>query len=230
MRAPNVPCRAARATPLSMKTIVVLISGRGSNMLALARACRDERWPARIAAVVSSREDAPGLACAREAGLHAVALDHRAYADRDAYDAALAECIDAHAPDLVALAGFMRVLGSRTVARYAMRLMNVHPSLLPAFPGLHTHRRALERGVRVHGATVHLVGDEVDAGPIVAQAAVPVLPDDTEHTLAERVLRAEHRLYPMAVRWFVEDRLVLADGRVRLLDARDDESQSLWAA
>jgi len=204
-----------------MKNLVVLISGRGSNMAAIARACRDEHWPARIAAVIASRPDAPGLAAAREIGLHTDALDARAYPDRTAFDAELARRIDAHAPALVVLAGYMRVLGDAFVDRYAGRLVNIHPSLLPAFPGLHPHRRALAAGVKLHGATVHLVTRDVDAGPIVAQAAVPVLPGDDEESLAARVLQAEHRLYPMALRWLIEERLRIEDGRVWLRDAAD---------
>ncbi len=204
-----------------MKDLVVLISGRGSNMVAIAHACRDERWPARIAAVIASRPDAPGLAAARELGLPTEALDARAYPQRAAFDEELARRIDAHAPALVALAGYMRILGGAFVDRYAGRLVNIHPSLLPAFPGLHTHRRALAAGVKLHGATVHLVARELDAGPIVAQAAVPVLTGDDEDSLAARVLQAEHRLYPMALRWFVEERVHVEDGRVRLRDSAD---------
>lgn len=204
-----------------MKNLVILISGRGSNMIAIARACRDERWPARIAAVIASRPDAQGLAAARELGMPAEALDSRAFADRAAFDAELARSVDAHAPALVVLAGYMRILSDAFVDRYAGRLVNIHPSLLPAFPGMHTHRQALRAGVKLHGATVHLVTRDLDAGPIVAQAAVPVLADDDEDSLAARVLEAEHRLYPMALRWLVEDRLRVDDGRVWLRDAAD---------
>ena len=210
-----------------MKNLVVLISGRGSNMTAIARACEHERWPARIAAVISNRRDAAGLEAARALGLHVEILSHRDFEGRDAYDAALAALIDRFEPHTVALAGFMRVLGAPFVSRYAGRLINVHPSLLPAFPGLATHRRALDSGARVHGATVHFVSAEVDGGPIVAQAAVPVRDDDSEESLAARVLQAEHRLYPMALRWQVEDRLRIEHGRVRLLDPRPDERRLL---
>jgi len=201
-----------------MKNIVVLLSGRGSNMIAIASALRDERWPARISAVISNRPDAPGLAAAREIGLPSEALDSGSFADRGAFDAELARRIDAHAPALVVLAGYMRILTDGFVDRYAGRLVNIHPSLLPAFPGLHTHRRALQAGVKLHGATVHLVTRDLDAGPILVQAAVPVLAQDDEATLAARVLEAEHRIYPLAVRWLVEDRLRVEDGRLWLRD------------
>jgi phosphoribosylglycinamide formyltransferase-1 len=197
-----------------MKTLVILISGRGSNMEALVRACAAEGWNARVAAVLSNRPDAPGLAFARARGIAAHGLDHAAFADRTAFDAALAEAINAHAPDFVLLAGFMRVLTPAFVERYAGRLLNVHPSLLPAFAGLYTHRRAIEAGCKLAGATVHFVVPEVDRGPIVAQAVVPVLPGDSEETLAARVLAREHVLYPLAVRWAVEGLLRVEDGRV----------------
>ncbi|HLT26909.1 MAG TPA: phosphoribosylglycinamide formyltransferase [Zeimonas sp.] len=211
-----------------MKTIVVLISGRGSNMVAIAQALRDERWPARIACVIADRPEAAGLARAREHGLQTAIVDHRAFASRTAFETALAEAIDRHAPDVVVLAGFMRILGDAFVDRYARRILNIHPSLLPAFPGLSTHRRALESGVAVHGATVHFVGRELDLGPIVAQAALAVRPDDDESTLAARVLALEHRLYPMAVRWFVEGRLSIDGERVLLQEPRPGETRCLW--
>ena len=202
-----------------MKSIVILISGRGSNMEAIVRA----RIPgARIAAVISNRPGAGGLAFARAHGIAAEVVDHTAYPDRSAFDAALAACIDAHAPELVVLAGFMRVLSHDFVRRYEGRLLNIHPSLLPSFPGLHTHRRALETGVRVHGATVHFVTAELDDGPIVIQAAVPVLQGDDEDALAARVLAQEHRIYPQAVRWFVEDRLSVRAGRVEVREPAQD--------
>ena len=211
-----------------MKTIVVLISGRGSNMVAIAQALRDERWPARIACVIADRPEAAGLARAREHGLQTAIVDQRAFASRTAFETALAEAIDRHAPDVVVLAGFMRILGDAFVDRYARRILNIHPSLLPAFPGLSTHRRALESGVAVHGATVHFVGRELDLGPIVAQAALAVRPDDDESTLAARVLALEHRLYPMAVRWFVEGRLSIDGERVLLQEPRPGETRCLW--
>lgn len=202
-----------------MKRIVILISGRGSNMEAIVEACAAQAWPARIAAVISNRADAAGLGYAATRGIATAVVEHRTYADREGFDAALAQAIDAHAPDVVVLAGFMRILTAGFVQRYAGRLLNIHPSLLPAFTGLHTHRRAIEAGCKLAGATVHYVTAELDHGPIVAQAAVPVLPDDTEQTLAARVLASEHRLYPMAVRWAVEGALqVDANGVVRQRD------------
>jgi phosphoribosylglycinamide formyltransferase-1 len=198
-----------------MKRIVILISGRGSNMEALVRACAAQAWPARIEAVLSNRPDAPGLAFASRAGIATAVVDHRAHGSREAFDAALEQAVQAHRPDLVVLAGFMRVLGPAFVARFEGRLLNVHPSLLPAFPGLHTHRRALEAGCHVTGATVHLVTAELDCGPIVIQSAVPVRPGDDEQALAERVLATEHVIYPRAVRWFVEGALDVSGGRVR---------------
>ncbi|MBN9205381.1 phosphoribosylglycinamide formyltransferase [Methylibium petroleiphilum] len=202
-----------------MKRIVILISGRGSNMEAIVEACAAQAWPARIAAVISNRADAAGLDYAAARGIATAVVEHRTYADREGFDAALAQAIDAHAPDVVVLAGFMRILTAGFVQRYAGRLLNIHPSLLPAFTGLHTHRRAIEAGCKLAGATVHYVTAELDHGPIVAQAAVPVLPDDTEQTLAARVLASEHRLYPMAVRWAVEGALqVDANGVVRQRD------------
>jgi phosphoribosylglycinamide formyltransferase-1 len=209
-----------------MKRIVVLISGQGSNMEALVRASRAESWPARIVAVVSNRPEAPGLAFAREEGIAAESLDHRAFPDREAFDAELAATIDRHAPDLLVLAGFMRILTPGFVRRYAGRMLNVHPSLLPAFTGLHTHRRAIEAGCKLAGATVHFVTDDLDHGPIVAQAAVPVRPDDDEAALARRVLAAEHVLYPRAVGWLVRGEVALRDGRVT---HRDNAPQG-WLA
>lgn len=203
-----------------MKTIVILISGRGSNMEAIVRA----GLPARIAAVISNRPDAPGLKFAAQAGVRAQVVDDRAFPSREAFEGALAAAIDEHSPDVVALAGFMRVLGGDFVRRYAGRMINIHPSLLPAFPGLHTHRRALQEGVKLHGCTVHFVTPQVDHGPIIAQAAVPVRAGDTETTLAARVLKQEHRVYPLALRWFVEDRLVVDDGLVRVSGAGADQT------
>lgn len=199
-----------------MKKIVILISGRGSNMEALITARAAGTLPVTIAAVISNRPDSVGLATAEAAGIGVRCIDHKAFAEREAFDAALAECIDGFAPDLVLLAGFMRILGDGFVRHCAGRLMNIHPSLLPAFPGLHTHRRALAEGVRIHGCTVHFVTPTLDHGPIIIQAAVPVVDGDDEATLAARVLLQEHRIYPQAVRWFAEGRLRLEHGRVRL--------------
>ena len=210
-----------------MKRIVVLISGRGSNLQAIERARVDERWPARIEAVISHRPDAAGLAWAQAQGIPSAVVDHRAFERREAFDAALAHTIDAYAPDLVLLAGFMRILGEPFVRAYAGRMLNVHPSLLPSFPGLHTHRRALEAGCKVAGTTVHFVTPTLDHGPIVAQAVVPVLAGDDEAALAARVLTVEHRIYPLAVRWFIDDRLKVDRGRVLQMDG---EAQFVWQA
>ncbi len=202
---------------MAEKKIVILISGRGSNMEAILAA----RLPARVAAVISNDPDAKGLATAGAHGITTAVVPHRGFPDRAAFDTALAAAIDAHRPDLVVLAGFMRILTDDFVRRYPGRLVNIHPSLLPAFPGLHTHRQALAAGVRIHGCTVHFVTPALDNGPIIVQAAVPVLPDDSEDTLAARVLREEHRIYPQAIRWFCEGRLALsADGRATVSKAR----------
>jgi phosphoribosylglycinamide formyltransferase 1 len=203
-----------------MKSLVILISGRGSNMQALMEA----NLPVRIVAVISNKPEAPGLEIARRRGYETIVLDQRSYAGREVFDQKLAEVIDAYAPDLVALAGFMRLLGDSFVSRYEGRLINIHPSLLPAFPGLHPHRQALKEGVKVHGCTVHFVTAETDRGPIIIQAAVQVIPSDTEETLAARVLQQEHRIYPEAVRWFMKDRLKLSDNSVEVSDADFDDS------
>lgn len=210
-----------------LKTLAILISGQGSNMASLARACAEEGWPARVAAVLSNRAAAPGLALAREHGLHAEALPHASFERREAFEAALAARLEALGADLVVLAGFMRILGEAFVRRFEGRLVNIHPSLLPSFPGLDTHARAIAAGVRVHGATVHLVTPTLDHGPILAQAAVPVLDGDDAQRLAARVLRAEHRLYPAAVRWLVEDRVRVRDGRAEI-DGVDASARLRW--
>jgi len=209
-----------------MKKIVILISGRGSNMEALIAARDAGQLPVSIAAVISNRPDAKGLQTAEKAGIATCVVDHKAFAGREAFDAALAECIDTFAPDLVVLAGFMRILTEGFVTHYSGRLMNIHPSLLPSFPGLHTHQRAIEEGVRIHGCTVHFVTPELDHGPVIIQAAVPVLDGDDEDSLSARILRQEHQIYPQAVRWFAEDKLRLVEGRV-LLAAELDASASL---
>ena len=187
----------------SQKNIVILISGGGSNMAAIVRAAQREHWlrrfGGRIAAVISNKVDAGGLRFAQEQGIATEVLDHKAFPDRASFDTALAELIDRYEPALVVLAGFMRILTPDFVARYAGRMLNIHPSLLPAFPGLHTHQRALEAGCQFAGATVHIVTADLDHGPILAQAVVPVLPDDTAETLAARVLTQEHLIYPQAV-------------------------------
>ncbi|MGJ9418270.1 phosphoribosylglycinamide formyltransferase [Massilia sp. CMS3.1] len=203
-----------------MKNIVILISGRGSNMEAVVRAAQSEGWPAKVAAVISNRPDAAGLAFAQARGIPTVVVPSKQFASRAEFDAALQQEIDCFAPDLVVLAGFMRILTGSFVEHYAGRMLNIHPSLLPAFPGLATHRQAIEAGVPEHGATVHFVTAELDHGPVVAQARVDVLPDDTEVTLAARVLVEEHKLYPYAVRLVIEDRLSIEHGVVRVLDTR----------
>ena len=200
-----------------MKSIVILVSGRGSNMQAIVDAAIAG---VHVAAVISNRPDAGALGFAAERGIASAVVDHKAYPDRTAFDAALVDCIDRFQPDLLVLAGFMRVLTDDFVRRYDGRLINIHPSLLPSFPGLHTHRRALEAGVRVHGATVHFVTPTLDCGPIIVQAVVPVIEGDDEAVLGARVLAQEHRIYAQAVRWFVDGRLRLDEaGRVRVADA-----------
>lgn len=195
-----------------MKSIVILISGRGSNM----RAIVDADLPLRIAAVISNDPAAQGLEFARTRGIATAVVDHRQFSSRTLFDAELMRTIDAYQTDLVVLAGFMRIFSAEFVTHYARRLINIHPSLLPAFPGLATHQRALDAGVKIHGCSVHFVTAEVDQGPIVAQAAVPVLRDDDAATLAARVLAQEHLLYPQALRWFAADQLQWQDGRVNV--------------
>ncbi|CAH2770659.1 MAG: Phosphoribosylglycinamide formyltransferase (EC [uncultured Caballeronia sp.] len=192
-----------------MKKIVILISGRGTNMEAVVRACAREGWQAVVAAVISNRPDAAGLAFASANGIPATVIDHRDFTTRETFDQALARTIDGFESDLVMLAGFMRVLTDAFVEHYAGRMINIHPSLLPCFPGLKTHQQALDAGVRVHGASVHFVTPTLDHGPIVAQAAVPIMAGDDAAALALRVLAVEHVIYPRAVRWFVEGRLAI---------------------
>jgi phosphoribosylglycinamide formyltransferase-1 len=199
-----------------MKNIVILISGRGSNMEAIVRACEAQAWPARIAAVISNKPDAAGLEFAQAHGIPTAVVPSKSFAAREDFDAALQDTVDGFAPDLVVLAGFMRILTPGFVAHYAGRMLNIHPSLLPLFPGLHTHRQALAAGVREHGATVHFVTAELDHGPAVLQARMDVRPGDTEESLATRLLDQEHVIYPKAVRLFIEDRLSIEDGNVRI--------------
>ena len=189
-----------------MKKIVILISGRGSNMQALLAANLD----CKIAAVVSNRADAGGLEIARQHGIPTAVVAHKDHPDRESFDKALAATIDGYAPDFVILAGFMRILTANFVSHYQGRLINIHPSLLPSYTGLHTHARALQDGVKIHGCTVHFVTADLDHGPVIIQAAVPVLPDDTEHTLSARVLREEHRIFPQAVRWLCAGQIELS--------------------
>ena len=199
----------------SQKNIVILISGGGSNMAAIVRAAQREHWlrrfGGRIAAVISNKADAGGLKFAKEQGIATEVLDHKAFPDRASFDTALAELIDRHQPALVVLAGFMRILTPEFVARYAGRMLNIHPSLLPKYKGLHTHQRALEAGDTEHGCSVHFVTEELDGGPLVVQAVIPVELHDSPQSLAQRVHVQEHQIYPLAVPWFAEGRLTLGD-------------------
>jgi phosphoribosylglycinamide formyltransferase-1 len=203
------------------RRIAILISGRGSNLVSLMEAARAPDYPAKIVVVVSNRPDAEGLNRAREAGIEALSIDHKAYSTRESFEQALDEALRARDIEFICLAGFMRVLTNWFVERWAGRMVNVHPSLLPLFRGTQTHRRALEEGVLVHGCTVHFVVPELDAGPIVAQAVVPVVPGDTEASLADRVLDREHRLYPQALRMICSGRARLDNGRVVFTDSWD---------
>ena len=191
--------------------VVVLLSGTGSNLQALIDSTRTGDSPVRIAAVISNRSDAYGLQRAKDAGIETRSLDHKAFEGREAFDRALVELIDAFNPQLVVLAGFMRILSADFVRHYEGRLLNIHPSLLPKYKGMHTHQRALDAGDREHGCSVHFVTEELDGGPLVVQAVVPVESDDSAQTLAQRVHTQEHRIYPLAVRWFAEGRLILGD-------------------
>lgn len=217
---------------MTLKNIVVLISGRGTNLDAVLKTAVEERWEAqpgaRVAAVISNRADAAGLEVARAAGVPWHVVSHTEYGSRESFDEALARTVDRYSPAVVVLAGFMRVLTAAFVRRYEGRLVNIHPSLLPLFPGLFTHRQALAAGVRIHGATVHFVSTEVDGGAIIAQAAVPVQPGDDEATLSERVLAVEHSLLPRAVRLVLEGRVRLDRERV-VLDGVGPDQLSLLA-
>jgi phosphoribosylglycinamide formyltransferase 1 len=206
------------------RRVAVLISGRGSNMASLIEAAKAPGYPAEIALVISNRPDAEGLARAAAAGVAIAVVDHKTCPEREAFERALDEELLAHGVELLCLAGFMRILTPWFINRWNGRMLNVHPSLLPLFTGLHTHRRALEAGVRIHGCTVHFVTPELDAGPIVAQGAVPVLPSDTEETLAARVLRQEHVIYPLALQLVASGRVRLQHGRVELEADWDDEA------
>lgn len=201
---------------VGMHSIVTLISGRGSNFEALVKTAQKENWPVRFSGVIANRLDAKGLDFARSEGIPALALDHKTYPDRVAFDQALMQQIDLLKPDLVVLAGFMRILTPNFIRHYAGKLINIHPSLLPNFPGLHTHERALAAGVKTHGASVHFVSEGVDEGPIICQATVPVLPDDSAEQLAARVLQMEHQIYPRAVKWFIDGRLRIEGNQVKL--------------
>ncbi len=203
-----------RYTPLP---VVILISGRGSNLQAIIDRTGSGELPIEIRAVISNRPDAAGLEHAGQAGLETRVIDHKHYADRETFDQALQACIDSYRPGLVVLAGFMRILTPGFVQHYRGRLLNIHPSLLPEFPGLNTHQRAIDAGKREHGASVHFVTEDIDGGPVLLQVRIPVREDDDAATLAARVLREEHRLYPQAIRWFAEKRIILDEnGHIRM--------------
>ncbi|MEJ2403790.1 MAG: phosphoribosylglycinamide formyltransferase [Candidatus Thiodiazotropha sp.] len=200
--------------------LVVLISGSGSNLQAIIDASEIDALPVRITAVISNRPGVKGLLRAEQAGIETRVIDHREYPDRISYDQALMEEIDAHDPGLVILAGFMRILTNEFVRHYSGRMLNIHPSLLPKYTGLDTHRRAIEAGDRLHGASIHFVTEKLDGGPLIAQAQVPIEPDDDEQRLAARVLESEHRLYPLAIRWFAEKRLMMNEDGDVILDGQ----------
>jgi phosphoribosylglycinamide formyltransferase-1 len=223
----SIRCFRVKATPTTRKSLVVLISGSGTNLQAIIDAVGDGRINARIAAVISNREDAAGLERAHAAGIATHFIDPGRFNDRDAYDRQLIDCIDSLAPDLIVLAGFMRILSEAFITHYADRILNIHPSLLPALKGLHTHQRALDAGLDRHGASVHFVSNELDSGPVVIQAQVPVLATDTETSLAARVLEREHEIYPLAIGWFVDGRLEYAGSKV-LLDRNPLSEPVLW--
>jgi phosphoribosylglycinamide formyltransferase-1 len=199
-----------------MHSIVSLISGRGSNFEAIYKAAQAKSWDVRFTGLIANQPEAKGLVFAKSVGIPTAVIDHRAYPSREAFDRALMQQIDAFSADLVVLAGFMRILTPGLIEHYEGRMMNIHPSLLPRFPGLHTHERALAAGDRVHGATVHFVSAGVDEGPIICQSEVPVLPTDTPSELAARVLKTEHQIYPLAVEWFIQGRLQITGNRVRV--------------
>jgi phosphoribosylglycinamide formyltransferase-1 len=199
-----------------MKKIVILISGRGSNMQAIVQASKREQWPAQIAAVISNKHDAAGLQFASSEGIPTAVIESRGVASREEFDSALQAKIDAYQPDLVVLAGFMRILTPAFVQHYENRIVNIHPSLLPSFVGLHTHQQAIDAGVKIHGATVHFVTAQLDHGPIIDQATIQIEDGDTEESLANKLLVQEHKMYPRAVRWFIEDRIEILGNRVRL--------------
>jgi len=203
------------------KKTAILISGRGSNMSALIRAAAETDFPAEIACILSDKADAPGLSAARAAGIPAVAVVRSEFADKEAHEQAIDEALGQYRVELICLAGFMRMLSEAFVKRWEGRMINIHPSLLPLFKGLDTHRKAFDAGMRIHGCTVHFVTHEMDSGPIIAQAAVPVLPDDTEDSLAERVLKVEHRIYPLALSLVASGRAWMKDGRTAFASTAD---------
>ncbi|WP_375084266.1 phosphoribosylglycinamide formyltransferase [Providencia sp. SKLX074055] len=199
-----------------MKKIVVLISGSGSNLQSIIEGCQSGTIKGRIVAVVSNQNTAYGLVRAQQAGIPAACLDAKAYSNRQAYDAALLALIEQYQPDLVVLAGFMRILSPDFVTHFTGKLLNIHPSLLPKYPGLHTHRKALENGDKEHGTSVHFVTEELDGGPVILQAKVPIFPEDTEADLIERVKTQEHTIYPLVVQWFSDTRLTMVEGKAVL--------------
>lgn len=211
-----------------MKRIVVLVSGQGSNLQAILDACRQGRIHGSVAAVFSNKAEAYGLTRAREAGVPAHALAADQFADREAFDRQLMLEIDAYAPDLVILAGYMRILSAAFVARYAGRMLNIHPSLLPKYPGLHTHRQAIENGDEEHGTSVHFVTEELDGGPVILQAKVPVFAGDTEEEVTARVQHQEHAIYPLVAGWFVDGRLKMQDGAAWLDNERLPPEGYAW--
>lgn len=214
---------------MTSKSIVILISGSGTNLQAIIDAVANGQIKATIAAVISNRPDATGLQRAQQAQIKTVVIDQREYEDRATYDDALIAEIDKYKPDLVVLAGFMRILSEKFINHYPDAILNIHPSLLPEFKGLHTHRRAIEASKLTHGASVHFVSNELDSGPVVIQAEVSVLPDDNEETLAARVLQQEHIIYPMAIAWYIDDRLALNGNKI-LLDNKIMHGPALWKA
>jgi phosphoribosylglycinamide formyltransferase-1 len=214
---------------VAQKSIVILISGSGTNLQAIIDAVADGQINASISAVISNRADAKGLDRARQRHINAVIIDQNEYDDRASYDQALIAEIDKYKPDLIALAGFMRILSEEFISHFNNIILNIHPSLLPEFKGLHTHRRALEASKKTHGASVHFVSNELDSGPVVIQAEVPVLATDTEGSLAERVLQQEHVIYPMAISWYIDGRLEV-NGNTVLLDSKVLHRPVLWQA
>ena len=214
---------------MAQKSIVILISGSGTNLQAIINAVKQGQISASIAAVISNRADARGLQRARRENIHTEVIEQNEYPDRTAYDEALIAEIDRHEPDLVVLAGFMRILSDAFISHYHDAILNIHPSLLPEFKGLHTHRRVLESSKQVHGASVHFVSNELDSGPVVIQAEVPVMPGDTENSLAERVLNQEHLIYPLAISWYIEGRLKV-NGNTILLDDKVLHEPVQWKA
>lgn len=210
-------------TPIN---VVILISGRGSNMQAIIDQTQNGNLPVIIKAVISNRPDAPGLSIANKAGIQTEAVDHKNYSSKTDFEVALSTCIDSHKPDLVVLAGFMRVLSSEFVGKYSQKMINIHPSLLPKFPGLNTHERAISSGATEHGASVHFVTADVDSGPIIIQSTVSVDKSDTPDSLASKVLSEEHRIYPLAVKWFAQSRLKISGKKV-LLDGEIKPEQGL---